>query len=89
MFSRVLRAGDEMVQNRNMNTKRAGPAAEIIRQLGGVRATARLLDVHPSTVTRWVEGRGWIPARYGAAVLAAARERGLPITAETLLEPAK
>lgn len=39
------------------------PPAEVVIELLGVRPLARLLDLNPSTVTRWRE-KGTVPQQY-------------------------
>lgn len=57
----------------------------------GVRATARAIGRNPSTVSKWQREReakgtsGEIPGSAQRTILAAARERGLDITAEDLI----
>lgn len=62
------------------------PASYVIKTLGGVRATARILNRAPSTVHRWKKSRaGQIPSSIQSKILEIARRRGLPITAEDLI----
>ncbi len=60
-------------------------AARIIGLFGGQTALANALGMrHPSTVHGW-KVRGVVPARRQADVLRAAREAGLPLTADDFI----
>lgn len=67
------------------------PASKVIAKLGGVRATARALELNPSSVSRWtapVEKRGLggrVPSIHQAKILQIARERGVDLTAADLI----
>lgn len=67
------------------------PAEKVIQVFGGVRATARLLALNSSSVSRWrmpAEKRGLdgrVPSVHQAAILRIARERGLSLVAADLI----
>lgn len=77
----------------NKTGKRKGdrcePAASVIGKFGGVRALARELRLDPSALSRWQErgkgGGGLIPAKYHWSLLALARARRIPLTADDLV----
>jgi hypothetical protein len=62
------------------------PAEIVIETFGGIRPTARLLDVAPSSVFRWLARTseagvaGAVPDRYWEALLQAARGLDKPLT---------
>ncbi len=64
-----------------MTTERIAPAQVAIDAFGGVRPLARLLNLAPSTVSRW----HLIPAGYQAYILDEAVKRGLDVTAEDIV----
>ena len=59
----------------------------VIERFGGVSKLADALGhKHPSTVSEWRRRKsGNIPAEHQKAVLAAARDRGIELTADDLL----
>jgi transposase-like protein len=67
------------------------PAEKVISAFGGVRATARALNINSSSVARWrmpadkrgLDGR--VPSVHQAVILRLAREAGLDITAADLI----
>lgn len=67
------------------------PAAQVIEAFGGVRPTARVLELNPSTVCRWQKPKeqrgsgGLIPSEHHARILRESRARQLPLTAESLI----
>jgi len=61
------------------------PAYSIVNKIGGVRATARVLDIAPSAVTRWLSHSGVIPQRHFAAILDHAKKQRLNIKIDDLL----
>ena len=67
------------------------PADRVIAAFQGVRATARVLNISSSTVSRWQKDRdeggtgGRVPTKHQAKILSEARERGLTLTAEELI----
>lgn len=69
----------------------ATPADKVIAAFHGVRATARVLGRNPSSVSRWRKSRedggtgGRVPSNLQEAVLLAARQQGLNLTAEDLI----
>jgi hypothetical protein len=65
------------------------PAKTVIEICGGVKATAEMAGAHHTWVRRWTYPRhrhdgtgGLIPAKFQAPILAEAKRRGLPLTAE-------
>jgi hypothetical protein len=78
---------------RPMTTKPAKtPAVETIAAFAraglSIRAIARRLQVHPSTVLRWQQsdnGAGNVPSRYHRRLLALAAETGAAVTERTLI----
>jgi hypothetical protein len=67
------------------------PAALVVHRFGGCRALAKLLQISPSAVSRWNKPRseggtdGLIPSRKQHAILQAARDKGLDLTADDLI----
>lgn len=67
------------------------PAEYVIRKFGGVRKTAFAIGRDPGSVSKWrlpKEKRGTgglIPGLAQAAILKAAKEKGLDITADDLI----
>jgi hypothetical protein len=61
-------------------TQQLSPAREIVARLGGVRATARVLQLNPSAVSRWMMPAqkrgtgGQIPQRHWPALIAHAKK---------------
>lgn len=70
---------------------RFSPAAYVVLLFGGVRPVARAAGCSPSTVSRWFtrsksnETFYRVPAAYQGILLDAARELGLDLTAEDLI----
>jgi predicted transcriptional regulator len=68
------------------------PAREIVEKLGGVRATARILSMSPSAVSRWMMPRekrgtnGHIPRRHWPAILKHSRAERLAIRLSDLAD---
>jgi|LakMenEpi03Aug12_release.lakeMendotaPanAssembly.Ray.scaffolds.fasta_scaffold961367_2 DNA-binding transcriptional regulator YdaS (Cro superfamily) len=68
------------------------PAREIVEKLGGVRATARILSMSPSAVSRWMMSRdkrgtnGHIPRRHWPAILKHSRAERLAIRLSDLAD---
>lgn len=59
--------------------------------LGGVRPLARALGIDPATVSRWQSGgprgqRGLIPAEYQGQILRLARERGVELGPQDVVQ---
>lgn len=74
-----------------MKTKHAmQPARRVVDRIGGCREIARLLDISPSTVSRWmtpVEARGTggrIPQKYWGTLLTLSGRRKLKLTIKDL-----
>jgi len=60
------------------------PASYVIRTFRGVRATARMLGLSPSTVSRW-QRTGYVPSRHHANILAKAKLLNKRLTAKNLI----
>lgn len=63
---------------------RQEPAYSVVKRLGGVAATARIINVNPSTVSRWILSGpgttgGSIPQKYWPEFLLWASSRGIDI----------
>ena len=63
---------------------RQEPAYSVVKRLGGVAATARIINVNPSTVSRWIlpgpgTTGGSIPQKYWPEFLLWASSRGIDI----------
>lgn len=70
------------------STKLVNPADWVIQQFGGVRATARALNLSPSSVSRWrtnTKSPGEIPREQQKPILAVAAQDGLDILASDLI----
>ena len=66
---------------------RCEPAYSVIRRLGGVTPTAKILSIAPSSVSRWLvdEGTaGKIPQNHWKALIANAKKRKIQISLEDL-----
>lgn len=69
----------------------ATPASRVIKAFGGVRETARVLDISSSTVSRWQKDReeggtgGRVPTKHQSAVLKHSEDRGLGLTPADLI----
>jgi len=62
---------------------RCEPAYTIVRRLGGVMKTAKILDLTPSTVSRWLVETGTagqIPQKYWITLLNHALARNINLT---------
>lgn len=70
---------------------REEPACSIVRKLGGVCTTAKILNISPPAVSRWakpaIDGGlgGLIPQQRWAEILAFAHHHGIKITVEDLM----
>ncbi|WP_288076440.1 carph-isopro domain-containing protein [Pseudomonas sp.] len=66
------------------------PARYIVERLGGCRKVARMLDIHPSTISRWMtpvinRGTGGrIPQKYWAQIMAHSKATGIDIATSDL-----
>jgi DNA-binding transcriptional regulator YdaS (Cro superfamily) len=60
------------------------PAFLVITSFGGVRKTARMLDIDPSNVSRWVK-RGTIPSSQQRKVLTIAWANNIDLTAHDIV----
>ena len=71
------------------------PASSIIKHLGGPSKVAEIAHVHRTRVSNWMRPKekggtgGRIPQAHIPILLAAARDRGLNITAEDMLDHSK
>jgi len=66
---------------------RCEPAYSIVRRLGGVTPTAKILGIGPSSVSRWLveDGTaGKIPQTHWTALIAHAKKRKIKISLEDL-----
>lgn len=66
---------------------RCEPAYSVIRRLGGVTPTAKILKIAPSSVSRWMveEGTaGKIPQNHWKALIANAKKREIELSLEDL-----
>ena len=66
---------------------RCEPAYSVVRRLGGVTPTAKILSIAPSSVSRWLveEGTaGKIPQNHWSALIAHAKKRKIEISLEDL-----
>jgi hypothetical protein len=67
------------------------PADRVIKAFGGVRATARVLDISPGAVSRWNSPAdkggtaGRVPSARQYDILREAKKRGLDLKAEDLI----
>jgi hypothetical protein len=67
------------------------PAKEVVQKLGGVRALARVLEINPSAVSRWMmpsaKGgtNGLIPQRHWPAILKHAKEEKVKVKLDDLV----
>lgn len=67
------------------------PAKEVVAKLGGVRATARVLQLNPSAVSRWMMPHkkrgtgGHIPQRHWPAILEHAKKEKIKIALRDLV----
>lgn len=67
------------------------PAREVVAKLGGVRATARVLQLNPSAVSRWMMPEvkrgtgGHIPQRHWAAILDHAKKEKIKLNLRDLV----
>ena len=66
---------------------RCEPAYSVVRRLGGVTPTAKILSIAPSSVSRWLveEGTaGKIPQNHWKALIANAKKRKIELSLEDL-----
>jgi hypothetical protein len=66
---------------------RCEPAYSVIRRLGGVTPTAKILSIAPSSVSRWLveEGTaGKIPQNHWKALISNAKKRKIELSLEDL-----
>jgi hypothetical protein len=65
------------------------PAEKVIKAFGGVRPTARVLGLEPSTVSYWVnrkkkKAKGSIPVWHHKNILKVANQLKIPLTKDDL-----
>ncbi|MFO0268969.1 MAG: hypothetical protein ACK53W_00310 [Gemmatimonadota bacterium] len=69
---------------------RLEPARTVVTRIGGVRATARILDIAPSAVSRWMLPRakggtnGAVPLKHWQRLLNHAKRESIPLTVNDL-----
>jgi hypothetical protein len=69
---------------------RLNPAANVVQALGGVRATARIVDCSPGAVSRWMMTRdkrgteGRVPQKHWEKILRHARSNKVKVTLKDL-----
>ena len=67
------------------------PAKEVVAKLGGVRATARVLQLNPSAVSRWMMPAvkrgtgGLVPQRHWPAILEHAKKERIKLRLDDLV----
>lgn len=62
------------------------PAKYVVETFGGVRAVSKLLDISTQSIYQWLnDPEGDVPSRHFRTLLEAARDQGLPLTAEHLI----
>ena len=77
-------------ENKKMSTQ-LSPAREVVAALGGVRATARVLDLNPSAVSRWMMPTkkrgtgGHVPQRHWPAILTHAKKERIKLSLRDLV----
>ena len=73
-----------------MSSTKAHPASTVVAQLGGVRATARIVGCTPGAVSRWMMGKekrgteGRIPQKHWPLLLRHARAKRIKLTLKDL-----
>jgi len=67
-----------------VNTAMMNSLRDLVDELGGTTAFAAAIQVNVSTASE-MKRRGSIPVRYWPSLIAAADERGLPLTYDTLV----
>ena len=66
------------------------PARAVIDRFGGCRPLARVLDINPSTISRWTTStarsgtNGRIPQKYWGQICMAAQDQGFTVTVNDL-----
>lgn len=71
-------------------TKQLEPARSVVTKLGGVRATARILSIAPSAVSRWMAKRdnkgtgGVVPQKHWKALLSYAKKERITLSESDL-----
>jgi hypothetical protein len=68
---------------------RQEPAYSVVKRLGGVAATARILNLNSSTISRWIltgpgTTGGAIPQKYWPELLLWAQHRGVDLNVNDL-----
>lgn len=78
-----------------MSDAKLDPALSVIKTLGGFEAVAVITGKHISRVYRWTYPKerggtgGYIPQADAEVLLAHAKEKGLPVTAESFFTKAR
>jgi len=71
------------------------PAQTIIRNLGGPNVVARIAGVHRTRVSNWMRPKesggtgGMVPFKHVPAMIAAAKEKGIELSADDFLPRAE
>jgi hypothetical protein len=71
--------------------KQLSPAREVVAKFGGVRATARILRLNPSAVSRWMMPAkkrgtgGHVPQRHWSALLSHAKKEQIKLAVNDLV----
>lgn len=74
----------------NPTAKKEEPARSVVTKLGGVRATARILDIAPSAVSRWMDDRankgtgGVVPQKHWKTLLIHAKKERIKLSESDL-----
>jgi len=72
-------------------SEQLSPAREVVAKLGGVRATARILQLNPSAVSRWMMSAkkrgtgGHVPQRHWPAILEHAKKERIKLALRDLV----
>lgn len=72
-------------------SKQLSPAREVVAKFGGVRATARVLQLNPSAVSRWMMPAkkrgtgGHVPQRHWGALLTRAKKERIELSINDLV----
>lgn len=61
------------------------PAETVIQEFGGVRKTAKILKLYPSTVCRWKTSKGLIPSAMQTTVLKEAKRLNKNLTTDDIV----
>lgn len=72
-------------------SQQLSPAREVVAALGGVRATARILQLNPSAVSRWMMPAakrgtgGHVPQRHWPTILEHAKKERIKLSLRDLV----